>query len=308
MSESNGSDEMLTVRFADGRVVTGYRGPAVPGMAGARVYYVGNDGPSWVLEGDVESIDVDANGCANPRRVTFGALARRDIEAGEIGGEQAIEVGQKWWHLGPVTVVEVRGGVVVFEYGDGRTTMMRCDLWRERVASGEIASPPIEVWQRWWRPGVGYGDGVTARAPIAPAASELAWCEASTFANVDEHEACAELHRAFGGATAPTPAHSCPRCAGPAVELLFSVMCERVGGCMTAEERIGEPHTLQVSPRYESVYNAETRSAEKRMTHESCWIASSRLAPLGGGRWPYHQATHPTREGAIALWRAAVGK
>jgi hypothetical protein len=73
------------------------------------------------------------------------------------------------------------------------------------------------------------------------------------------------------------PSGRCPRCAGPAVELLTSVRCERVGGCRTLEERIGEPQM----------------GIGRSTNMEAFWVAFGRGLSI----------THPTSEGAIAAWR-----
>jgi hypothetical protein len=92
-----------------------------------------------------------------------------------------------------------------------------------------------------------------------------------------QDEAFAELAVSLGGRIRGASS-SCPRCGGPAYVGLQHVECLRPGGCRTAEERIGPmPAVL------------ETRSGG-----EPCYFVS------GSG------LLHPTRSGAIALWREAA--
>ena len=78
----------------------------------------------------------------------------------------------------------------------------------------------------------------------------------------------------------PKPKHSCIRCGGPAYVGLLSVTCERVGGCKTEDER---------HPPIQRVH--------LRGGREIGYVCSE---PIGVYSLP---ECHPTREGAIALWR-----
>lgn len=100
-----------------------------------------------------------------------------------------------------------------------------------------------------------------------------------------------EQLRALGGdhraVYAPAPNAKCPRCGGPATPLLVSTTCERVGGCMTAEERV----------------------AREEATAGPCVIERVATRGIFGGE-PYWQALvggvstyHPSRAAAVASWR-----
>lgn len=87
---------------------------------------------------------------------------------------------------------------------------------------------------------------------------------------------------------APPPAAfsaRCPRCGGPATELVTSVACERVGGCRTMDERMGEPPVFRE-------YGGSR--------HEWFWTTTD---ATDGWCAAEDALSHPTREGAIALWR-----
>lgn len=80
------------------------------------------------------------------------------------------------------------------------------------------------------------------------------------------------------------PPIRCSRCGGPAYVGLHEVVCERVGGCRTIDERVD---AMMEPSRFVVVRHLGDR--------EPYWTA-------GGFR---DSEQHPTREGAIALWREA---
>jgi hypothetical protein len=76
---------------------------------------------------------------------------------------------------------------------------------------------------------------------------------------------------------------ACPRCHGPAYTGLLAVECLRPGGCKTVDERIGEPRLYS--------------GVQINRAGETGWRATSD---------DVFGPPHPTRSGAIALWREAA--
>lgn len=83
----------------------------------------------------------------------------------------------------------------------------------------------------------------------------------------------------------------CPRCGGHAYVGLLKVECERVGGCQTLDERMGEPSVQSTSFGHGEVYYIAYGE------HEESLGEAARKDEVG---------THPTRDGAIEAWRAKM--
>lgn len=106
----------------------------------------------------------------------------------------------------------------------------------------------------------------------------------------------------------PSPAR-CPRCQGPACELLYGFRCERVGGCVTAEERIGVPFTAMVIGGNMYAPEVTWLAAAARDVvptgplppSDRCAVTSDHVTLLKCKGIAHGH--HPTREGAIAAWR-----
>jgi hypothetical protein len=99
---------------------------------------------------------------------------------------------------------------------------------------------------------------------------------------------------------------ACPRCGGPAYVGLRDVECLRSGGCKTIDERIG-------TPRVGFVSMGNPYSPEVAFVAESGEPVAEGFAWGCDETYVYEQralgrpiGVHPTRDGAIALWRAAA--
>ncbi len=105
----------------------------------------------------------------------------------------------------------------------------------------------------------------------------------------------------------PHTSSRCTRCGGPAYVGLLHVTCERVGGCKTEAERIGEPVVSRVSGANayvnEWAWLAESPHQFVVQAKPGCErVCTSLHVDLLMARGITH-GHHPTREGAIALWR-----
>ena len=238
--------------------------------------------------------------------------------------EQTIEVGQVW-HVSVIAQGSSYGWYVVLAVDKDTILNRPYDNARAEYSSG----------LKWWRENMSLlRDHVTIDAPAHEAAYQawgsVATCTAArdveagqfvttadvTFNPQRDATTAADVEReittAILGTFSPpyakpvAPAHRCARCAGPAVELLTSTRCERAGGCRTLDERIGEPAVVQVGPQWTTYYSRKTRSTEAAIVRESYWmiVNSSTFSDEHGDRIP--TIVHPTREGAIALWREAA--
>lgn len=201
----------------------------------------------------------------------FTSSAAPSAAEGVEMSEPKIEVGSGWYGIGhnrhrSCIVTSVAGGYV----------------YRRVSADGPVECTPEVLWPVYWQlaptlPDCNSGGGTTViswNSPVVTARRTLAqdmleWAQ----------EKVAREHK---------PKHSCIRCGGPAYVGLLSVTCERVGGCKTEDERIGEP----------VVYRVTRGSAEQVLNgcSETVWQAKSSCFT----EW------HPTREGAIALWRESA--
>ena len=84
----------------------------------------------------------------------------------------------------------------------------------------------------------------------------------------------------------------CPRCGSGAYQGLFSLTCQRAGGCRTAEERVGEP--IVSTDRASTRHDWDIHNFAKRIRgNEEVWTV--RTLPSD---------SYATKELAIAAWKA----